>query len=99
MGEATDLCSTEEFGESAGDLSVQEPLALPTKFGRYTVFRRLGAGGFGEVLLAHDDELDRPVAIKVPLQERIASAADVEAFLKEAKIVASLDHPHIVPVY
>jgi serine/threonine protein kinase/formylglycine-generating enzyme required for sulfatase activity len=79
----------------------QESFSLlhPTKFGRYTILRRLGKGGFGEVLLAFDDELERPVAIKVPRPERVARPEDIEAYLNEARIVAGLDHPHIVPVY
>ena len=43
--------------------------------------------------------MDRPVAIKVPNPERIARAEDAEAFLVEARILAKLDHPHIVPVH
>ena len=71
----------------------------PTKFGRYMILRRLGKGGFGEVFLAFDEELDRQVAIKVPRPERVSWPEDVEAYLNEARIVASMDHPHIVPVY
>ena len=61
--------------------------------------RRLGQGGFGRVYLARDDELDRPVAIKVPNPERVAGPEDVEAYLAEARTLARLDHPNIVPVY
>ncbi len=71
----------------------------PPKIGRYRIVRRLGQGGFGRVYLAHDDDLDRPVAIKVPNPERITRPEDVEAFLVEARILAKLDHPHIVPVH
>ena len=71
----------------------------PARIGRYRIIRRLGQGGFGTVYLAHDDDLDRPVAIKVPNPERITRPEDVEAFLVEARIVAKLDHPHIVPVH
>jgi hypothetical protein len=53
----------------------------PPRIGRYRIIRRLGQGGFGRVYLAHDDELDRPVAIKVPNPERIAHPEDVEAYL------------------
>ena len=49
--------------------------------------------------LAHDDELDRPVAIKVPNPSRIARAGDVELYLAEARALAKLDHASIVPVY
>ncbi len=71
----------------------------PRKIGRYRVVRRLGQGGFGRVYLARDDDLDRPVAIKVPNPERIAGPGDVEAYLAEARALAKLDHPNIVPVY
>ncbi len=46
----------------------------PSKIGRYRIIHRLGQGGFGTVYLAHDDELDRPVAIKVPNPDRITRA-------------------------
>ena len=71
----------------------------PSRIGRYRIIRRLGQGGFGRVYLAHDDDLDRPVAIKVPNPERITHPEDVEAYLNEARILARLDHPNIVPVY
>jgi serine/threonine protein kinase len=71
----------------------------PSKIGRYRIIRRLGQGGFGRVYIAHDDELDRAVAIKVPNPGRITNPGDVEAYLNEARILARLDHPHIVPVH
>ncbi len=71
----------------------------PCKIGRYAVIHRLGKGGYGCVYLAHDDDLDRPVAIKVPNPERITRSEDLEAFLTEARNVARLDHPDIVPVF
>ncbi len=71
----------------------------PAKIGRYRIIHPLGQGGFGRVYLAHDDDLDRPIAIKVPNPERINHTEDVEAFLAEARILARLDHPHIVPVF
>ncbi len=71
----------------------------PRRIGRYRVVRRLGQGGFGRVYLAQDDDLDRPVAIKVPNPERIAGPGDVEAYLGEARALAKLDHSDIVPVY
>ncbi len=71
----------------------------PPSIGRYRILRRLGQGGFGRVYLARDDDLDRSVAIKVPNPERVAGPADVESYLAEARALAKLDHPHIVPVY
>ena len=71
----------------------------PRLIGRYRVVRRLGEGGFGRVYLAHDDELDRAVAIKVPNPSRVARSGDVELYLAEARALAKLDHGNIVPVY
>jgi eukaryotic-like serine/threonine-protein kinase len=59
----------------------------------------LGEGGFGRVYLAHDDQLNRPVAIKVPRRHRLSRPEDAEAYLAEARVLASLDHPHVVPVH
>jgi serine/threonine protein kinase len=75
------------------------PSGDPPKIGRYTIRGRLGEGGFGRVYLAHDDDLDRRVAIKVPNPERIPRPEDVATYQAEARILARLDHPHIVPVY
>jgi eukaryotic-like serine/threonine-protein kinase len=82
-------------------LKSADPLAddAPQQIGRYRVEAVLGAGGFGRVYLAHDDALHRPVAIKVPHRHRVAQPEDVEAYLAEARVLASLDHPNIVPVY
>jgi serine/threonine protein kinase len=71
----------------------------PRQIGRYRVENILGQGGFGLVYLAHDDELQRLVAIKVPHRNRVPSAEETQAYLTEARTVATLDHPHIVPVY
>ena len=74
-------------------------MANPPRIGRYSKLRELGGGGFGIVYLGYDDQLDRPVAIKVPRPDRVSQPSDVEAYLKEAQLVANLHHPHIVQVY
>ena len=59
----------------------------------------LGEGGFAAVFRAHDPKLQRDVAIKV-LDPGLGIAADLEEqFLSEARIVAGVEHPHIVPLY
>ena len=70
----------------------------PERIGRYIIERVLGKGGYGQVFLARDTQLERHVALKVPHAHRLV-AADIEEFLAEARTLASLDHPAIVPVY
>jgi serine/threonine protein kinase/formylglycine-generating enzyme required for sulfatase activity len=72
---------------------------MPRLIGRYRIERVLGKGGFGLVYLAHDDQLHRLVAIKVPHSHLVAQISDAEAYLTEARTVANLDHPNIVPVF
>ena len=71
----------------------------PERIGRYRIERLLGKGGFGLVYLARDEQLDRPVAVKVPHSNLIARLEDAETYLAEARTVANLDHAHIVPVF
>jgi serine/threonine-protein kinase len=67
--------------------------------GRYAVERTLGTGGMAVVYLARDEELDRPVAIKV-LVERFAGDAEFrERFVREARMAAGLAHPNVVSIY
>jgi WD40 repeat protein/serine/threonine protein kinase len=73
--------------------------APPLAFGRFEVIRELGRGGFGVVYLARDPVLGRDVALKVPLPDRIAMSEVRRRFMREARAVAVLDHPHIVPVF
>jgi serine/threonine protein kinase/formylglycine-generating enzyme required for sulfatase activity len=75
------------------------PNGDPAKIGRYTILGSLGEGGFGRVYLARDEDLARSVAIKVPIPETLTDTEDREAFLDEARILANLDHPNIVPVH
>lgn len=72
---------------------------MPMAIGRYLVQAVLGHGGFGIVYLARDERLQRQVAIKVPHSKNLLKPHDVEAYLSEARMVASLDHPNIVPVH
>jgi tetratricopeptide (TPR) repeat protein len=64
----------------------------------FTVEREIASGGMGTVFLGRDVKLDRPVAIKV-LRPDIATAKWVERFLREARALASLRHPNIVPIF
>ncbi len=99
----------EPFGQHAGAPAQppQETAAigrgaqdeLPERIGRYRVRGVLGQGGFGIVYLADDEGLQRRVAVKVAHRSRISHPKDAETYLNEARTVAGLDHPNIVPVY
>jgi serine/threonine-protein kinase len=65
---------------------------------RYEPVRALGAGGQAEVTLAHDQDIDRPVAVKRLLPERVNDDA-VLRFAEEIRTVGQLEHPNIVPIH
>jgi TPR repeat protein len=75
------------------------PGELPEPFGHYRIVRKLGQGGMGTVYLAHDLQLDRPVALKVPRFSAQDGPAVLDRFYQEVKAAATLDHPNICPVY
>jgi Tol biopolymer transport system component len=75
------------------------PLSAGTKLGSYEVVAQIGAGGMGEVYQAHDTKLGRDVAVKV-LPEAFAHDAErLSRFQREAKMLASLNHPNIATVH
>ena len=88
-----------ETGEAEFAETVSAEHGRPMTIGRYRVDDVLGEGGFGAVYLAHDEQLERPVAIKVPHAELVVRPENAELYLAEARTVAGLDHPHIIPVY
>src|SRR4051812_25993812 len=67
--------------------------------GRYELVRHIARGGMAEVYLAHDQLLDRPVALKVLFPELSIDRSFVERFRREAQAAANLSHPNIVSVY
>ena len=67
--------------------------------GRYRVADVLGRGGMAVVYLARDDELDRPVAIKVLAGHLADDATFRDRFVREARLAAGLSHPNIVQIY
>ncbi len=104
-----DLAPTGAFDADSADIagSVRRPAHAVTgqprrvvpgaRLGRHEVRDRLGAGGMGEVVLAHDPRLDREVAAKV-LKQATDPALRAK-FIAEARTTGRLEHPNIVPVH
>ncbi len=65
---------------------------------RYRLGHEIGSGGMAAVYLAHDLRHDRPVALKV-IRPDIAAGVGAERFLREVRLAARLQHPHILPVF
>lgn len=70
----------------------------PQKIGHFHLLKRIGSGGFGTVWMAHDETLDRTVAVKIPRKDRL-SPEETEYFFREARAAAQLQHPNIVSVH
>ena len=74
-------------------------LQAGTKLGPYEILSPIGAGGMGEVYLAKDSKLDRQVAIKVLPAAMTRDKERVARFEREAKLLASLNHPNIAAIH
>ncbi len=74
------------------------PLLHETLAGRYVLKREIGRGGAATVYLAHDVRHERLVAIKI-LHPELSHALGAQRFLREIKLTASLQHPHILPIH
>src|ERR1700686_3449761 len=75
------------------------PLTKGTKLGTYEVVSAIGAGGMGEVYQAHDSKLGRDVAIKVLPEAFAHDPEKFSRFQREAKLLASLNHPNIATIH
>ncbi|MBK6795031.1 MAG: serine/threonine protein kinase [Anaerolineales bacterium] len=74
-------------------------MPIPEKIGRYEIKSELGRGGMATVYRAFDPSFDREVAIKVLPREMLHDPQFRSRFEREIKMIASLEHPAIVPVY
>ncbi len=79
-------------------MTAADPALADALRDRYLLERELGRGGMATVYLARDLRHDRPVALKV-LHPELAHALGPERFLREIKLAARLQHPHILPVF
>ena len=75
------------------------PVTTGTVLGRYRLLEKAGVGGMSEVFRAEDETLKRIVAVKVILGPVAADSTFRERFLREARLVAGLEHPNVLPVF
>ncbi|HEY7169432.1 MAG TPA: protein kinase [Vicinamibacterales bacterium] len=76
----------------------EQPAAIPSRIGPYAIARKLGAGGMGVVYEAHDERLQRSVALKMMLglgQDELSRSR----FWREARAAASVNHPNVCQIY
>jgi serine/threonine protein kinase len=78
---------------------MEEVTLIGKTLGHYQITGKLGKGGMGEVFQATDQKLGRNVAIKVLPDEFARDADRVARFQREAKVLASLNHPNIAAIY
>ena len=76
-----------------------DPGPAPAHIGRYTVIRKIGAGGMGDVYAAFDEQLDRKVAVKVLRRDQARGGEWNARLLREAQAMARLSHPNVITVH
>jgi hypothetical protein len=96
MPPETSLTACSTMGLGARDAG-----SMPAKMGRYLITSVVGAGGMGVVFRAHDPQLQRDVAIKMPSFHGSAEAcaAARQRFLREARAAAAVRHPNVCPIH
>src|SRR5262249_7920970 len=74
------------------------PRGLPARLGRYRIEQEIARGGMGRVLRVHDEDFQRPLAMKVLLAEGGRHPQAEERFFREARLTGQLQHPGVPPV-
>src|SRR5882672_1549197 len=96
----TDFMAHPVFGEVAELIgSAAQQVKAGELLGRYRIMQLLGAGGMGEVYLAHDTELERDVALKILASDVAPDQERMRRFIQEAKTASALNHPNIITIY
>jgi serine/threonine protein kinase len=97
IGDDTLIDAATETGANVGEKTSELPEG--SQLGKYQIRRQLGAGGMGAVYLAFDPMLEREVALKVLLPEVAARQQILDRFLREARAIGKLSHPHVVAIH
>ena len=72
---------------------------IASQLGPYEIREEIGRGGMAVVYRAYQSSIDREVAIKVILKSIVGDERAVQRFQREARLIARLEHPHILPIY
>jgi serine/threonine protein kinase len=99
--DSADVGETAMLGVGADALFASRPkVRMPgDTFGRYRILKSVGEGAMGSVYLAHDTQLDRKVALKIPKFDSKSESKHIDRFLREARSAATLNHPNICQVF
>src|SRR5262249_58229784 len=84
--------------DPAGQASGPKPPEHPARIGRYRILRELGRGGMGVVYAARDERLERDIALKT-MTTAARDESSRRRFWREARAVASVNHPNVCPIY
>ena len=79
--------------------AVGQGTVVGQRLGHYRIVEKIGAGGMGDVYRAHDEHLDREVAIKVLPPGTLADGRSLQRFHNEAIALSRLNHPNICTIY
>ena len=101
MSEAEEQSNKQPKGKGAGPTHSFDSLVIGpgSQIGPFRIEQELGRGGAGVVYLAHDTKLDRSVAIKSLPPEVMDNPKALSRFTREARVLASLNHPNIATIY
>ncbi|HTG13970.1 MAG TPA: serine/threonine-protein kinase, partial [Blastocatellia bacterium] len=89
----------DESTEAASGEAIGNARLIGRRIGHYEIQSLLGAGGMGEVYLAHDLKLDRQIAVKILPAQFTRDIAQVQRFEREARAASGLNHPNIITIH